>query len=186
MRDGREAVLRPLRRGDLEATFDFANELYHERGRNPDLGIVSLDRRVTRAAERRFLERVTSDLRKDDAVSVAAFDGPRLVGNCEVTRRRQLDMAHCGVLGIAILEEFRGVGLGEAMVARALAGSARAGITLVELQVLDNNAFAKRLYQKAGFKVVGTVPGKIRRSTRSIDEVLMYIDLTRPTKDSAH
>ena len=175
-------VLRALRSRDLPKIVEFANTLFEERGRNPDLGIISLDRRVSRSGEKKYLDRVLAGIRKDEEVSVAAFGGGRMVGNCDVKRRTLYDVMHTGVLGIAIIDGYRGFGLGAAMVRTALSQARRIGVWLVELQVFSSNEPAIRLYQRLGFRRIGTVPNKILRGRRHIDEALMYIDLRRTDK----
>lgn len=116
---------------------------------------------------------------------MAAFSEKKLVGNCDIFRRKMKDVHHTGVLGIVILEGYRGVGLGEAMMLTALAQATKVGIWLVELQVFANNKQARALYEKLGFRMVGLVPNKIVRRGKSIDEVVMYADL-RPTDKSSN
>lgn len=175
--DGSAIVLRPLEKGDLTELLRFANNLVLERKENPDLGIVSLYRKVSRADERKFLSRVLLAMKRREAVSVAAFVGGRLVGNCDVSRREMPDFRHSGVLGMAILSEYRGIGLGTMMIRLALRESFRMGVWLVELQVFETNAAAVRLYEKVGFKKVGIVPNKILREGRLTNEIRMYADL---------
>ena len=177
-------VLRALKRSDLTQLLKFANSLVEERRTNPDLGIVSLDRRVSREDQRKFLNDVLTHLEKNEVASVAAFDGGRMVGNCDILRRKPHDVRHTGVLGIAILEGYRGMGLGEAMIGAALRQAQRVGIWLVELEVFSNNARARGLYRKIGFRKVGTVPNKILRRGRHIDEDRMYIDLRGTDKST--
>ena len=181
---GGSIVLKPLRRGDLDAVIGFAQTLVAERKVNWTLGIVSLDRNVTWNDEATFLERTLSGLRRGDFVGVAAFDGDRLVGNCDVAGRRSRDVRHTGVLGIAIIDGYRGFGLGRAMMGAALKQAARLGIWLVELEVFADNDRAKHLYEDLGFRMVGAVPGKILRHGRSIDPIMMYIDLRGTDKST--
>ncbi len=176
-KDGRQVVLRVPTMNDLGAMLRFANKLVKERETNPVLGIVSLDRKMTRAGERQFLERVLAGIRRREGVSVAAFVGDELVGTCEVTRRRPYDVKHSGVLGIVVQDGYRGVGLGGLMVKTVLKEAQRIGVWLVELQVFANNPVAIRLYEQNGFRRVGVVPNKIQRRGRLIDEVRMYADL---------
>ncbi len=183
-KDGKKVVLRTLAKKDLEEVFRFATALFRERKTNPDLGIVALDRRVTRKDEGGFLRRTLKGVERRQAVSVAAFVDGRLVGNCDVTRRTFHDVSHSGVLGIAILDGCRNIGLGEMMVRTALRESKRIGVWLVELQVFANNSNAIHLYEKCGFIRVGVVPGKIQRHGRLIDEVLMFVDLRTSDKSA--
>ena len=176
-KSGRALVLRPLKASDLDAVLDFANGIVRERRTNREIGIVSLDRHLTRAKEREFLDRLAEGARKRRVVSVGAFDGKTLAGHCDVTGRSLAEERHTGVLGIVIAEPYRGDGLGELMVREALRRARAFGITLVELTAFENNARARALYRKVGFKEVGIVPGKILRDGRLLDEVVMYVSL---------
>lgn len=55
--DRRSITLRPLRRSDLDALAPFANSFVRERKRNRELGITSMERRMTRADEKTFLDK---------------------------------------------------------------------------------------------------------------------------------
>ncbi len=175
--DGRTITLRPLRRGDLDALVPFANSFVRERKRNRELGITSMERRMTRTDEKKFLDKTLQDEAKRRRVSVAAFDGDRLVGHCDVVGKTSRDERHTGLLGIVVVEGYRGVGLGEKMVRTALGQAPKLGIWAIELEVFATNAPAKHLYEKLGFKTVGIIPKKVLRDGRFTDIVLMYIHL---------
>ena len=176
-KDGRAITLRPLRRGDLDALVPFANSFVRERKRNRELGITSMDRRMTRVNEKEFLDKTLRDRAKRRRVSVAAFDGDRLVGHCDIVGRTSRDERHTGMLGIVVVEGYRGTGLGEKMVRTALGQATKFGIWAIELEVFATNAPAKHLYEKLGFKMVGIVPKKVLRDGRFTDIVRMYIHL---------
>ena len=176
-KDGRRITLRPLRRRDLGALVPFANSFHKERKTNRDLGITSLDRRMTRKDESKFLEETLKGLAKKRRVSVAAFHGERMVGHCDISGRPSPDERHTGMLGIVVVDGYRGVGLGEQMMKTALAEAPRLGMWMIELEVFAINARAKHLYEKLGFKTVGVIPKKVLRDGRFIDIVRMYAHL---------
>ncbi|MGD0477556.1 MAG: GNAT family N-acetyltransferase [Nitrososphaerales archaeon] len=176
-KDGRVVTLRPLRRGDLDALVPFANSLVREKKRNRGLAITTMERRMTRADEKEFLDRTLLDKAKGRWVSVAAFHGNRLVGHCDIVGRASPDELHTGMLHILVAEGYRGAGLGEKMVRTALGQAPKLGIWVIELEVFATNAPAKRLYEKLGFKTVGIIPKKVLRDNKFIDMVRMYIHL---------
>lgn len=180
-KDGREVVLRTLGSGDLSSLLKFANELATEKLSNHDLGIVSFDRRMTRKGEKEFLDQTIGGLLRGERVSVAAFFGKNMVGNCDIRRRPLKEVWHAGTLGIVILREFRRVGLGEELMTTALAEAKKMGVRVVELEVFSTNRGAKRLYRKMGFKAFGTTPKKYLREGRFIDAVHMYAHLAGQT-----
>ncbi len=175
--DGRKIILRTLQEEDLPALVEFAKTLFRERGTNPALGIVSIVRPVTRAEEMRFLTGILRGVKQKEAVSVAAFSEDKLVGNCDISRRKFYDVMHTGVLGIAIVDGYRNAGIGEKMIGYALREARRIGVWLVELQVFQTNHGAVHLYEKLGFRRIGVVPNKILRRGLYINEILMFVDL---------
>ncbi len=177
--DGRVLELRVPRKGDLDALLKFANAIAREKRSNRDLGIIAFDRRFTRKEEREFLSTLVEGAAKKEMVAFAAFDRGKMVGNCDIRRRKPSDVHHSGLLGIVILDGYRGVGVGEALMRAALSEARRMGMWLVELTVLAINPGAIHLYEKLGFVRVGDVPGKVLRDGRHIDEVVMYADLRK-------
>jgi hypothetical protein len=64
-KDGRTIILRPLKRGDLDALVPFANSFVKERKRNRELGITSMEKRMTRADEKAFLDKTLEGWRRE-------------------------------------------------------------------------------------------------------------------------
>lgn len=180
--DGSLLSMRPLSAGDLEPLMKFANALVREKKANRELGVGAFDRRVTRKSESKFLGTMLHESERRQGVNLAAFSGASLVGLCSVRRREPVDFRHTGVLGIAVLEAFRGRGVGRGLMSGVLGSCLKSGIWLVELEVMAINGRAIRLYEGLGFRRVGTVPGKALRDGREIDLISMYADLRRTDK----
>lgn len=64
-------------------------------------------------------------------------------------------MQHCGVLGMGLLPDRRGRGLGRELMRRTIEAARAFGLARVELTVRDDNAPAKALYRELGFEVEG-------------------------------
>lgn len=175
--DGRTIDIRPLRSGDLDPLLRFANALVKEKKSNRKLGVGGFDKRVTRKFEEGFLRGMLAEAKAGDGVNFAAFAGKKLAGFCNVKRRNPMDLHHTGVLGIVVLPEWRGIGVGKRLMTRVLRGCSARGIWLVELEVMASNSRAQRLYESLGFRRVGVVPGKVLRDGKLTDIVAMYIDL---------
>ena len=63
------------------------------------------------------------------------------------------DRHGCGaVQNLGIVPEFRGIGLGELLLRRALLGFQEAGLSRVFLEVTADNEIAIRLYERLGFR----------------------------------
>ena len=98
---------------------------------------------------------------------LVALEGKRVVGWCDVTPAQRAAMRHGGILGISLLPEWRGRGLGERLIRRTLDAARAFGLVRVELSVREDNTRAMALYRKVGFEV----EGRKRRALR-IDGVL--------------
>jgi len=175
--DGRPLIIRPFAESDLESLLKFANSLVREKKTNLDLGVTAFDKRLSRDFERKFLDSTLKGMKNKRVVSVAAFSGKELVGECLIRGREPSDLAHTGLLGIVVLDRYRGAGVGEKLARDALQAARRVGIWLVELEVLAVNLRAIRLYEKLGFRRAGIVPDKVCRRGRYVDMIVMYADL---------
>jgi RimJ/RimL family protein N-acetyltransferase len=85
-----------------------------------------------------------------------AVDGGRVVGWCDIVPSKREAFVHCGTLGMGLLAEYRGRGLGLRLLRAALDKAQQNGLERVELEVFEPNERAIRLYRNAGFVVEGT------------------------------
>jgi tRNA-Thr(GGU) m(6)t(6)A37 methyltransferase TsaA len=112
-------------------------------------------------------------------VSLMAVAGDRIVGGSQIDRS-VLASRHVGDLGIAIAKDWRGIGLGRALMT-ALIDEARTtleGLRLIRLDVFETNDVARSLYKSLGFVEIGRTPGAIYRLGRYEDSIQMALDLT--------
>ena len=87
-------------------------------------------------------------------------------------------MSHVAVLGISILEEWRGIGLGKALFDSLIGWARKSSLELLVLEVFAENTNAIHLYEKYGFGVDGVRKNyfKDRDETYS-DNVLMSLNV---------
>jgi RimJ/RimL family protein N-acetyltransferase len=127
------------------------------------------------ARERRYLARVEApplessqafwgDLIARGCPFELALDGAHVVGWCDVIPEQHPGHRHAGALGMGLLPEFRGQGLGRRLLAATIEDARRFGLERVELSVYQSNARAQRLYASMGFVVEG-----VRRRHRKLD-----------------
>lgn len=86
---------------------------------------------------------------------VAVDSGDKVVGWCDVSPVFGHSRAHIGILGIALLPEARGRGLGTQLLQAAIDRSWARGLTRIELSVRADNLNAKALYERLGFEHEG-------------------------------
>lgn len=88
---------------------------------------------------------------------VAADDSGKVVGWCDVSPVFGHSRAHIGMLGIALVPDARGQGLGAQLLQAAIDRSWSRGLTRIELSVRADNLNAKALYERFGFEHEGLV-----------------------------
>ncbi|MCU1641973.1 MAG: hypothetical protein JWN03_2248 [Nocardia sp.] len=77
------------------------------------------------------------------------------------------------IQGLAVDESARNNGIGRAMLTAAMAEARRQGATRLTLHVLATNDEARRLYEKSGFALEGTLHGEFFVDGRYIDDLLL-------------
>ena len=101
---------------------------------------------------------------KDRNPQFVALAGEEVIGWCDITRIPRDTSRHCGVLGIALVPEFRGHGIGARLMQKAIAAAWARKFTRIELTVRENNRNAIALYGRLGFKIEG-----VRRNAFLVD-----------------
>ncbi len=183
--NGREVLLRVLKWEDLDDIVKFVHGLVDDRVGDAGFGI-HLDRKFSRREEAEWLAKQLVAIEKGTVISVVAEVDGKFVGNSEVTRGEVRDLQGHGRLGIAISREYRGAGIGGAMLRTLLDQCVRRGLHTVELEVLMTNPRAMRLYERLGFRKVGVLKKKVNRGGRFIDVVVMSTELSRERTTAKH
>ena len=91
-----------------------------------------------------------------------ALVGEQVVGWCDISPIPRPVHAHCGVLGIGVLAEYRRKGIGMALMLAALGEAREMGLTRVELTVRERNTNATALYESLGFRHEGRKRNAVR------------------------
>lgn len=126
----------------------------HIRGYHEAVDRVARERRYLAFLEALPLEKSEAFVRENVAQGnphVVALIGGVVVGWCDICPIGRPVYAHGGVLGMGIVEEHRGKGIGEALMRAALAQARARGMTRVELTVRADNPRAITLYRRIGF-----------------------------------
>lgn len=89
----------------------------------------------------------------ENSTFLMALEGDQVVGNLEIAGAPHPQVRHVGRLGMSVLEGSRGRGVGTALLRSAISWASSAGISRIELDVVENNPDAIRLYQRLGFSV---------------------------------
>jgi ribosomal protein S18 acetylase RimI-like enzyme len=117
-------------------------------------------------------------LASPDFVAWGAFDGDALHGIVGLDRERRAKNRHkATVVGLYVVPEAGGQGVGHELLEALVAHARTAGIQSLVLTVTQGNAAALALYAQAGFGSIGIEPDAIRVGGRSYAKNHMYLDL---------
>jgi ribosomal protein S18 acetylase RimI-like enzyme len=79
-----------------------------------------------------------------------------VVGWCDVLpNRTRVIYSHCGTLGVGLLPDFRGKGIGRKLMGQTIDAAFAFGLTRIELTVREENVNAIALYKSLGFEIEG-------------------------------
>lgn len=109
-------------------------------------------------------EFIRRNIANDYAEFVAVIEGG-IVGWADIIPFEKEIMKHAGLLGMGVIAEHRGKGIGKALLTRTIQQAHDNGLKRVELEVFAYNAVAIALYKQLGFELEGT-----KRKARYIND----------------
>ena len=150
---------------------------YDEVKKNPDLGILVGGKKPKMTEEVEWFAGFYKRLLVGDAVaSLAECDG-KVVGMCDINRTvLREDVRHKGAMGIAILKDYRNMGIGTKLV-KSCIKKARGRFEIITLSAFSSNKAALGLYEKCGFRRYGVGKRFIKRNGKYLDEVFLCLEL---------
>jgi RimJ/RimL family protein N-acetyltransferase len=80
-----------------------------------------------------------------------ALDGDKVIGWCDIGSLNRAVFEHSGVLGMGIINGYRGKGIGRRLLNTTLQAAKERGLSRVELTVREHNTIAIQLYESVGF-----------------------------------
>jgi RimJ/RimL family protein N-acetyltransferase len=116
-------------------------------GAEPEGWLVTTNGWRDAADERRYLRAIR---RYPNAAVYVAEDGGRIVGRLSIARDQHPASRHVADLGLMVAQTHRRRGIGTELLRAALEHVGDDGV--LELQVLESNAGARRLYERLGFR----------------------------------
>ncbi len=156
LKDGRIAVFRAPEISDAAVMLDY---LKVTAAQTPFLLRTPEECTLTLEQEERYLETARTS---ENECTICCFVDGRFAGNCNLSRKRHLKSNHRGEIGIALMQEFWGLGIGTAMFREMLCIAKQWGLRQLELEVMDGNAAAIALYKNMGFEIIATRPDAFR------------------------
>ncbi len=165
-KDGRKVVLRTPKWEDLDDFLEIINSLVDE-----GADILRAER-VSREEEIDFLSKVLSRLEKDEMFYLVAEVDGKVVAVSEISIRGGYEK-HVGVIGIAIRNGFRDLGIGTEIMNALVEQAQKMGLKVLTLSAFATNKSAIHVYEKVGFVQTGTIPKKHFKEGKYIDEIIL-------------
>jgi ribosomal protein S18 acetylase RimI-like enzyme len=128
--------------------------LSHAESFHACLDAVAREKRFLAQTKAAPLERVTEFVQSSvssNAAQLVALEANRVVGWADVFPSWADAISHCGQLGMGVVAEYRGQGIGRRLIDQCIAKAWQRGITRIELEVRTDNERAIHLYERVGF-----------------------------------
>ncbi len=119
--------------------------------------------------EKKYFESFT-----DKNFMLVALVDNKIVGSCSLrTNESRMRLKHIALLGITILKEYWGIGIGKNLLNSAIKRGKKTGITRFELTVRADNKKAIDLYNKLGFEIEGRLKNAMFIKDKYFDNYIM-------------
>ncbi len=171
LKDGRTGIFRAPELTDAQDLLEYLKVTAAE---TPFLLRTPEECTLTLEQEEKYVETARSS---ENQCTICCFVDGRLAGNCNIARLRGVKTRHRGSIGIALLREFWGLGIGRAMFEEMIALGKHWGLKQLELEVMEGNTAAIGLYQKMGFRIIATRPRAFYVDGAFYDEHYMLLEL---------
>jgi L-phenylalanine/L-methionine N-acetyltransferase len=109
----------------------------------------------------------------NEQASLVAVHGERVIGHLNVAREEGPMTGHVASLGMAVAPDWRGKGVGSALLAEAIRWAKEMGVEKLALSVYPHNEAALALYRRYGFREEGRLTGHSKKSIGYLDEIVM-------------
>jgi len=168
LKDGRVAILRTPEPLDAALLLEYLRITAEETDfllRYPEECTMTLEQEAV------YLQK---SLQNPDSVMILCEVDGKIAGNCNLSRHNKRKTMHRASIGIALLREFWGQGIGTAMFDEINCLAQSCGIEQLELEVFADNHRAMGLYKKMGFRIAAEHPNAIKRKDGTyVNEYLM-------------
>ena len=104
-----------------------------------------------------FKQVIKEDTERASNLFLVAEVNDRIVGFCRCEGNQLKRSSHKVEFGVCILKDYWGYGIGKSFLEESIQWADTNGIKKVNLNVLETNDKAIKLYQKYGFEVEGTL-----------------------------
>lgn len=172
LKDGRRATIRSAQISDAEGVLEQIKSVFAE----SEYTVTIIDDDMSDLTADKEKEWINKHIEQPGHLFIVAEVNGRIVGSADLHNGNRKRIQHVGTLGITVIKDFRGLGVGKALM-EALLNWALDNplIEKIGLEVFDVNKPAIELYNKLGFIEEGRKAKGIKLGQDSYaDSILMY------------
>lgn len=156
---GGEILIRSLEPDDAAETLATAREMFSTAMYTLT---TAAEFTMTEAEERAFIQ---GKIDSPHSIFIAAFAEGRMIGNLGATGGAKRKIAHQALIGMGLVEAWRGRGVGRALLTAAIDWAREhPSIEMLTLGVYEENAPAVHLYTSLGFETYGRLPRALKHA----------------------
>ena len=161
-------IIRKTLISDAQNLIDYCNQVG---GETDFLTFGENEFGVTLEQEENFI-RSTQD--SENSLSLIAISDGKIVGSLNLRGQHRKRLSHVGEFGISILKKFWGQGIAQSLIKDMFLWAKKHGkIKKINLQVLEDNDNAIKLYKKMGFIEEGRLSKHFYVNNKYSDSILM-------------
>lgn len=131
----------------------------------------------TEAPSYEHMRKFVSGLIMDNDIQIYAMHDNTVIGWCDITRKKRDVFSHTGSLGMGIIKQYRGMGLGSRMMEEVIGQAKENGLEKICLEVYSHNTAGIALYKKYGFVHEGVKLKEVKMDGKYFDNVVMGLIL---------
>ena len=176
MKDGRTALIRSPKDGDIRGMLDY---LYISAGETDFiLRYPEECGKYTPEGEKALFDSLNAS--PNDAMLLCLVDG-KVIGNCQIAWKNSIKTRHRASVAIGLMKEYWNQGIGTRMFEEMIRiAEENENILQMELEFIEGNSRARALYEKMGFRITGVKPNAIRlRDGTLLNEYSMIREIKR-------
>ena len=152
LKNGTQLIIRDAQPSDAQEMVDYVDTVV---GETDFLTFGPGEFGYTADAEVKYIENV---LDTDNALMLVAVVDDRIVGILNFSGAARSRVRHHGEMGITVLREYWGLGIGTRLIETLIAWAKASGVVRkINLRTREDNARAIALYKRMGFVVEGTL-----------------------------
>lgn len=174
----KKLTIRPLEKADIKRAADFKryiNELAED-----DTAYIVKKTKVTLKEEREWIRGRLKKIKERQSVTLIVEDGGKIISVTSIFLPERLIQKHVAGLGIAILKDYRGRGIGTYLmeeIIRLAKKRLKPKPKMLRFGAFVNNRAAISLYKKMGCKAVAKIPKQFKLKGKYFDEIIMIKNL---------